>query len=481
MRRPARDRAGGRERSVGAAVEHGRAPGPPPADPPGASRLRTYCIETWGCQMNVLDAQRLEGVLRARGLAPAARAEEADVALLNTCAVREKSVQKVVSRLGELQRRQVESGLPKVVGLCGCVAEQEGDRLLAKVPAVGFILGPGRIADLGLALDAWEEGVRDRRTGFETASYDPGTIARPDGARQYVTVVHGCNQHCTYCVVPRTRGPEASRPLGDIVAEVEALVARGAREVTLLGQTVNAYRCPRSGAPLAELLRVLAAIPGLWNLLFITSHPRHFTADLVRAVGELPVIGSYLHMPFQAGSDRLLRRMARGYTRATYLEVVARLRDARPGLDLSTDVIVGFPGETDADFEETLSLVEDVRFSQLYGFVYSARRGTAAARLEGTVPRAVTKARIERLFAVQAGVQLALNRGRVGQVTEVLVDGPAKRGAALWQGRGKDNRVVVFQGWEGIAAGQLARIEITGASAHALFGSRAVDPLPPGA
>ncbi|HPC83925.1 MAG TPA: tRNA (N6-isopentenyl adenosine(37)-C2)-methylthiotransferase MiaB [Thermoanaerobaculaceae bacterium] len=435
--------------------------------------LGSYFVETWGCQMNVLDSQRLEGVLQARGLAPAPRAEEADVVLLNTCAVREKSVQKVVSRLGELRRWREERGLPRVVGLCGCVAEQEGDRFLERLPVVGFILGPGRIEDLGLALDAWEDGERDRRTGFDAASYDPATIARPASARQYVTIIHGCNQRCTYCVVPRTRGREVSRPLEDIAGEVKELVARGAKEITLLGQTVNAYRCPRTGATLAELLRELGAIELLWNLQFITSHPRFFTPALVRAVAETAVVGSYLHMPFQAGSDRVLRRMARGYTRRRYLDVIDRLRTARGDLNLSTDVIVGFPGETEADFEETLALVEQVRFGQLYGFVYSPRRGTAAAELGEPVPRGVTKARISKLFAVQTEIQLALNRALVGSVVELLVDGPAKRGTALWQGRGRDNRVVNFPAWEGIAPGQLALVEVTGASAHSLVGRRA--------
>lgn len=423
--------------------------------------------------MNVLDSQRLEGVLRDRGLSVAPRAEAADVVLLNTCAVREKSVQKVVSRLGALRRLRDLGGLPKVVGLCGCVAEQDGERLLEKLPFVGFVLGPGRIEDLGLALDAWEDGQRARQTGFESAAYDPDRIARPESARQYVTVIHGCNQRCTYCVVPQTRGAEVSRPLEEIVAEVGVLVERGAKEVTLLGQTVNAYRCPKTGVGLAELLSSLAATGGLWNLQFITSHPRYFTPGLVRALGALPVVGSYLHMPFQAGSDSVLRRMARGYSRERYLDVIARLREARPDLSFSTDVIVGFPGETDGDFEDTLTVVELVRFSQLYGFVYSPRRGTAAERLEGTVPRAVTKARISRLFDVQAEIQLALNRALVGTVTEVLVDGPAKRGTALWQGRGRDNRVVNFPGWEGLAAGHVVRLEITGASAHALVGRRA--------
>lgn len=441
--------------------------------------VRAFFIETWGCQMNVLDSQRLEGILLGRGLIPAARAEDADVVLLNTCAVREKSVQKVVSRLGELRRIRDDSGLPRVVGLCGCVAEQDGERLLTRSPVVGFILGPGRIEDLGTALDAWEAGQRARQTGFESPGYDPAVIARPDSARQLVTIIHGCNRRCTYCVVPRTRGAEVSRPADEIASEVHELVARGAREVTLLGQTVNAYRCPRSGATLARLLGKLSGIEGLWNLLFVTSHPRYFTTELVSAVGEIPNLGRYLHLPFQAGADQVLRRMARGYSRSQYLEVIGRLRQAHPALNLSTDVIVGFPGETDEDFEQTLNLITEVRFGQLYGFVYSPRAGTAAAAMEDTLPRAVTKGRIKRLFAVQEQIQLEQNGGLIGQEVEILVDGAAKRGASLWQGRGRDNRVVNFPGWPGLSAGQLVRVEITGASAHALTGRRRAGPGEP--
>ncbi|HPS78209.1 MAG TPA: tRNA (N6-isopentenyl adenosine(37)-C2)-methylthiotransferase MiaB [Thermoanaerobaculaceae bacterium] len=438
--------------------------------------MRTYFVETWGCQMNVLDSQRLEGILKARGLSPAPRAEDADVALLNTCAVREKSVQKVVSRLGDLRRCREASGFPQVVGLCGCVAEQDGEELLRRLPIVGFLLGPGRVEELDAALDAWEEGQRINQTGFGAQSFDADRIARPEGARQFVTVIHGCNQRCTYCVVPRTRGAELSRPLAGIVSEVESLARHGAREVTLLGQTVNAYRCPDSGADLSQLLERVCAVEGLWSVLFITSHPRFFTPRLVRAVSSLPRLGTYLHMPFQAGSDQVLRRMARGYTSRRFLDVVARLRDAKPELSFSTDVIVGFPGETDGDFEATLRMVEDVRFGQLYGFVFSARRGTVAAGLDGKVPPQVAKERIKRLFEVQGEVQLSLNRALIGRNVEVLVDGHARRGSGRWQGRGRDNRVVNFGGWPGLATGQLALIEITGASAHALLGRRAGEP-----
>jgi len=435
----------------------------------------TYFVETWGCQMNVLDSQCLEGALRARGLRVAPSAAEADVVLLNTCAVREKAVQKVVSRLGELGRLKQESGRPEVVGLCGCVAEQEGSRLLARTRALSFVLGPGKLGQLGTALDAVASGSRPAVTGFgETRDYDAHLIARPHGGRQYVTAIHGCSQHCTFCIVPYTRGHEVSRPVAEIVAEVEALAASGAHEVTLLGQTINAYRCPVTGADFGDLLAAAAAAPGLWRLQYVTSHPRFFSPEMIRKIARVPRLGTYLHVPFQSGSDSILRRMHRGYGRDEYLALVLSLREAMPGVALSTDVIVGFPGETEADFAQTLSLVEQVKFSQLYGFIYSSRPRTPAARYPGRVNRDVTRERIERLFAVQTAIQLELNQGLIGRRVELIVDGPAKRGPAQWQGRGADNRVVNFPAWDGIEAGDLATVAITGATAHALLGERVV-------
>jgi tRNA-2-methylthio-N6-dimethylallyladenosine synthase len=435
--------------------------------------LRTYFIETWGCQMNVLDSQHLEGLLRARGLAPAGSAAEADVALLNTCAVREKSVHKVVSRLGELRQAKELGGLPKVVGLCGCVAEQEGARLLARSRALSFVLGPGKMAQLGCALDAVESGERPAVTGFgSTRDYDARLITRPAGGRQFVTAIHGCSQHCTFCVVPYTRGHEVSRPLREIVDEVASLAAAGAKEVTLLGQTINAYRCPASGADLADLLAAASEARGLWRLQYLTSHPKFFTLDMIDKLSRLSRVGSYLHIPFQAGSDDVLKRMRRGYTRAAYLELIAALRRVMPSVNLSTDVIVGFPGESEHDFEETISLIEEVRFGQLFGFVFSARPKTPAARYEDRIARSAAQARIQHLFAVQATIQLELNQALIGSHIEVLVDGPAARGASQWQGRGADNRVVNFSSWDGIRPGEVAAIAITGATAHALIGEK---------
>jgi tRNA-2-methylthio-N6-dimethylallyladenosine synthase len=437
-------------------------------------RVHTYFVETWGCQMNVLDSQRLAGVLEARGLRAAERPEEADVALLNTCSVREKAVQKVLSRLGQLRDAKQTSGKPRVVGLCGCVAEQEGRRLLARSAVVDFVLGPGRVAHLGGALDAVAAGGRVSITGFSPIrGYDAHLIARGNGARQYVTAVEGCNQHCTFCIVPYTRGHEVSRPLKEIVHEVEALVAGGAKEVTLLGQTINAYRCPASGAEFGDLLAAVAAVPGMWRVQFVTSHPKFFNEKMITKMAGIPQLGSYLHVPFQAGSDPVLKRMHRGYTRGGYRDLVARLRAAMPHVTLSTDVIVGFPGESEEDFEATLELVSEVRFGQLYGFIFSPRPRTPAARYEGRVARPIAGARLERLFSLQNTVQFELNQMLIGRRVDVLVDGPAKRGCASWQGRGSDNRVVNFPAWKGIRSGEVEQVMVTGATAHALLGVRA--------
>jgi tRNA-2-methylthio-N6-dimethylallyladenosine synthase len=430
--------------------------------------------------MNVLDSQHLEGLLRARGLAQARCADEADVALLNTCAVREKSVQKVVSRLGELRQAREKSGLPRVVGLCGCVAEQEGARLLARSRVLSFVLGPGRLAQLGTALDAVEAGDRPAVTGFgATREYDASLVARPAGGRQFVTAIHGCSQHCTFCVVPYTRGHELSRPMHEIVAEVATQTARGTREVTLLGQTVNAYKCPETGADFADLVSAAAEVDGLWRLQYLTSHPKFFTDNMIDKLSRVSRLGSYVHIPFQAGADVVLKRMHRGYTRAAYLELVAALRSAMPRVNLSTDVIVGFPGESERDFEQTISLVEEVRFGQLYGFVFSPRPRTPAASYGGRVARPEAHARIERLFEVQSAIQLELNQGLIGHTVEVLVDGPSARGMSQWQGRGADNRVVNFPTWDGIAPGELASITVNGATTHALIGERRSSPMSP--
>jgi len=436
--------------------------------------METYFVETWGCQMNVLDSQHMEGMLQHLGLSCAAAADLADVVILNTCSVREKAVHKVLSRLGELHRSRLATGLPRIVGLCGCVAEQEGQGLLKRSGSLSFVLGPGKIGHLPHAIAAANHGQRTSTTGFsETRDYDAHLIRRAANGRHYVTAIHGCDQYCTFCVVPYTRGREASRPLRDIVSEVTDLADSGAVEITVLGQTVNAYRCPETSAGFSQLLEALTAIPGPRWIQFLTSHPRHFGSDLVDTLGRLPRLGTYLHIPFQAGSNRILTAMHRRYTREEYLDLVQRIRAARPATVLSTDVIVGFPGETEKDFQDTLEMVEHVRFGQLFGFLYSPRPRTPAARYPEQVDREVAGKRLERLFELQAGIQLASHQALISSRREILVDGPARRGVNLWQGRGADNRVVNVPGWEGIHAGQVAEVTVTGGTTYALLGELA--------
>ena len=429
--------------------------------------MRSFFIETWGCQMNRHDSEHLEGQLRARKLVPAASAEAADLVLLNTCSVREKPVQKIVSRIGELAIRRPQP----VIGVCGCVAQQEGHALLQRNRAVGFVLGPGQSRRLGEALRLVEQGERPVLTGFDLAAeYDTATIFRTSETRGMVTVVEGCNEFCTFCVVPYTRGREVSRPADEIVAEVERLAAGGLREVELLGQTINAYRCPVSGAGFAALLDRVAQVPGLAHVRYITSHPRHFDDPLIRVLAKRPTVSRYLHLPFQAGSDAILKRMNRKYTRADYLDLVARIRDAVPAITLSTDVIVGFPGESEADFVASLELLEEVRFGQVFAFAYSPRPRTPARRYQDQVAEEVKKERLQRLFEVADRISLETNQQLVGSVVRVLVDGESRKRSEDWQGRGEDNRVVNFPKAGGVGVGDLADVTITGAGPHSLRG-----------
>lgn len=444
----------------------------------GRGEVQSYFIETWGCQMNVLDSQLMDGLLQARGMVCADRAELADVVVLNTCSVREKAVQKVLSRLGELHRARREGGRPHLIGLCGCVAEQEGLRLLEKNRALSFVIGPGKIAQLPAAISAAAHGERSRLIGFsETRDYDSHLIARGSVGRHYVTAIHGCDQYCTFCVVPYTRGREISRTLPEIVLEVTTLARDGAVEITLLGQTVNAYSCPETGSDFADLLEAVAAVEGVRWVQFLTSHPRFFPDKLVDALGRLPRLGTYLHLPFQAGSDRILQAMHRRYSRSEYLELVARIRASRPETVISTDVIVGFPGETEHDFEQTLAMVEEIRFGQVFGFIFSPRPKTPAARYGDRVSRAVAGKRLERLFELQASIQLGIHQSLIGMHSEILLDGVARRGGDQWQGRGADNRVVNIPGRGEYAPGQIIPVTIVGATTYALLGE-ATTPAP---
>ena len=434
--------------------------------------MRTYFIETWGCQMNRHDSERLEGQLRATGLRPADCAEAAELVLLNTCSVREKPVQKIVSRIGVLAK----SATPPTIGVCGCVAQQEGAELLARSDRVAFVLGPGQIPRLAEALRAVELGERPVITGFDAeAEYNFHTIFRTSSTRGMVTVIEGCNEYCTFCIVPYTRGREVSRPLADIRREVEQLAASGLKEVELLGQTINRYRDPDSEADFADLLDTVARVSGLQRVRFITSHPRHFGDRLIDVMSRHRNVSSYLHLPVQAGSDSVLKRMNRKYTRAEYLELVERIRCAVPHVNLSTDIIVGFPGESERDFQQSLDLLEEVQFGQVFAFAYSPRPKTPSRRYGGQLSEDAKKDRLHRLFNLTDRISLELNLRRVGTTLKVLIDGDSRRDRDVWQGRAEDNRVVNFPKEGHADIGDIVEVRIDRAGPHSLAGEMVGD------
>jgi len=447
---------------------------PKPATTPRPSRR--FYVETWGCQMNELDSQRMSGQLMQQGLLPTREVEEADVILLNSCSVREKAAQKAYSRLGEyrlLKRRHPEL----LIGFCGCVAQQEGEDALKRVPDLDFVVGPGRVGELGKILDRRRrEGRRVVATGFPDAAernYELDTLSRDGSYKGMVTIIEGCDKKCTFCIVPSTRGPEQSRPMADVLAEVRHLLDFGFLEIELLGQTVNHWRDPETGADFAELLDRVASLPGLHRLRFVTSYPRDFTQPMVDQFARHPNISPYLHLPVQSGSDRILKLMGRGYDVALYRDLVARLRAARPGLALSTDLIVGFPGETEEDFQATLELVSEVRFASIFAFKYSPRPGTAAPRLRvPEVPADDADRRLQELFALQTQIQREVNRELVGEVREVLVTHWGKR-PGTQTGRTTCHRLVHFpHGPEPVELGQLTEVKIEQALPHSLIGVR---------
>jgi len=430
---------------------------------PGA--LPSYRVETWGCQMNVLDGERMAGQLEKRGFRAAEDRESPDVVILNTCSVREKAESKVYSALGVLGRRKQESP-DLVIGVTGCVAQVGGDEILERAPYVDFVLGTGHVEEVGeivLEVRAERQRVLSVDLPVESPVYQFREISRGSRFQAYVTVIEGCSQFCTFCIVPFTRGRERSRRSAEIFEEIRDLVEKGFTEVTLLGQTVNAYRDPEDGSGFGHLLRRAAAIPGIRRLRFLTSHPRFLDDSMIEAVASGGVVAPYLHFPAQSGSDRILYRMKRRYTAAEYLEKVAAMRRALPDVALSSDFIVGFPGETEEDFEATLQLLSAARFANVFAFRYSARPGTAAARWgsETVVPDDVAAERLAKLLALQSVIQAEVNAGLVGRDLEVLVEGLDRNGQT--RGRTPCNRIAHVTGARGDEAkpGSYLRVRIT--------------------
>ena len=426
---------------------------------------------TYGCQMNEYDSERVAGLLREHAYELTPDESEADVILLNTCAIREKAEEKVFSKLGELRR--LKTARPDVVvGVMGCMAVLQNATVFRRAPQVDLVFGSAAIARVPELVARAREG---RRHLLETAEAPLVKItARPPGVRPlkaFVTVMEGCEKHCTFCVVPRTRGRERSHPPAAILAEIRGLVADGCREVTLLGQTVNAYgRDLTPPTDLAELLARVSEVPGLARIRFTTSNPYNLTPRLVRAMADVPKVCEYFHLPLQSGSNAVLARMNRGYTRERYLELVAALRDAVPAMAFSTDLIVGFPGETEDDFAATLEMVERVGYDNVFSFRYSRRPGTPAASMPDQVPDAVKAERHARLLAVVQRVTAARSARLAGRTVEVLIDGASRKDPGALSGRTRCNRVVNVDGGGRAGVGDVVDVQVTEVLPHSLRG-----------
>ncbi len=428
--------------------------------------MNTYFIETWGCQMNDLDSQRLSGALKLRGYRRVEDEREAGLILLNTCSIREKSEHKVFSRLGELRELKLERRELQI-GVCGCVAQQAGERLRERAPWVDFVMGPGNVGYLDEVLS----GAKRVAVDFpDDRRYDYLALDRPSATKAQVTIVEGCNKNCTFCIVPTTRGREVSRPFDDVLAEVRAAVESGRVEIELLGQTVNAYRGPLNGRDFGALLAAVAELDGVARLRFMTSHPAEVNDSMIAAMRDHANVSRYLHLPVQSGSSKILRRMKRLYTREKYVETIARIREAIPEIHFSTDVIVGFPGETEDDFAQTLSLVEEIRYGSMFAFKYSPRPGTPSLKLGPPVDDAVASARLTRLFELHERLKRQHLESYRGRVLEVLVEGPSRNDPAMFAGRTDDNFVVNFVAGRAPMPGSMLGVRIDQAQHHTLRG-----------
>lgn len=432
-------------------------------------------IRTFGCQMNEYDSDKMADVLHAaEGVVKTDNPEEADIILFNTCSVREKAQEKVFHDLGRVKHlKQQNPNL--VIGVGGCVASQEGEAIVARAPYVDIVFGPQTLHRLPqLIAERKEKGKAAVDVSFpEIEKFDAMPPAEVKGATAFVSIMEGCSKFCTFCIVPYTRGGEVSRPFNDVLTEVADLAAHGVKEVTLLGQNVNAYRGDMEGtdekADLAMLIEYIAEVPGIERIRYTTSHPREMSQRLIDTYAKVPKLVSHLHLPVQAGSDRVLAAMKRGYTTLEYKSIVRKLRAARPDISMSTDFIVGFPGETDEDFEKTMKLIDDVEFDASFSFIYSPRPGTPALELDDNTPANVKSARLSRLQKRIDELAQAVSRSMVGTVQRVLVEGTSKKDANELAGRTDNNRIVNFAGNPRLI-NTFVEVRITEALPHSLRG-----------
>jgi len=431
-------------------------------------------IKTHGCQMNEYDSGKMADILAAsHGLELTDHEEDADVILINTCSIREKAQEKVFSQLGRW--RQLKNDNPAlVIGVGGCVASQEGEAIIDRAPFVDMVFGPQTLHRLPSMLETVKNsGHAAVDVSFpEVEKFDNLPEPGAQGPTAFVSVMEGCSKYCTFCVVPYTRGEEISRPFDDVIAECALLAGKGVREINLLGQNVNAYRGPMydgTTADLALLIHYVAAIEGIERVRFTTSHPVEFSQSLIDAYGEVKELANYLHLPVQTGSDRVLALMKRGHTVLEYKQKIRRLREKRPDISLSSDFIVGFPGETEEDFEATLKLISDLNFDQSFSFIFSARPGTPAASLPDDVPLTVKKQRLTRLQSLVRNQAASISQAMVGSTQRILVEGESKKSPRVLAGRTENNRVVNFEG-DARLKGGFVDVVITEALSNSLRG-----------
>jgi len=432
---------------------------------------RTYRVKSFGCQMNVYDGERMAEMLGERGILPAPEGEEADLVVLNTCHIRERAAEKVYSDIGRLVKAGAKEGKTPLIAVAGCVAQAEGDEIMARAPAVSMVVGPQAYHRLPAMIDKAVQGERNSDTDMPAiAKFAALPERRKSAPAAFLTVQEGCDKFCTYCVVPYTRGAEISRPFADLTLEARRLVEAGAREITLLGQNVSAWSGEDErghGVGLAGLIRALAEVDGLARIRYTTSHPADMDDALIAAHGEVPKLMPYLHLPVQSGSDRVLKAMNRSHSADSYLRLLERFRAARPDLALSGDFIVGFPGETEAEFAETLALVDAVGYAQAYSFKYSPRPGTPAATMADQVGMDVMDERLQRLQAAINRDQHAFNRASEGRDCEVLVERKGKL-PGQWLGKSPWLQSVWFEG--DCAIGDLVRVHLAEAGPNSLRG-----------
>ena len=417
---------------------------------------------TYGCQMNISDSERMAGQLTEMGYTETTELGQADVILINTCCVRESAEDKIHGKIGEI--KHLKQSKPHLVfGVTGCMAQKDGDALLKRAPHVDFVLGTNKVHELGNVIrevQASNGHIVDLSAGDAPLPEDM-KVARGGKLSAWVPIMYGCNNFCTYCIVPYVRGRERSRELAEVVREVEEVAAKGFKEVTLLGQNVNSYGKDTNGPDFADLLAAVDRVEGIERVRYMTSHPRDLSDKAIEVIRNSEHICKHFHLPVQYGSDKLLQAMNRGYTTDYYRELVKKIRTAVPDASITTDLIVGFPGETAADFQQMLDFLREIRYDAAYTFLYSKRSGTPAAEMEDQVPQEVKKARLQELMDLQNSISLEINEGLKGQKLKVLVEGPSRTDANVWSGRTSTNKIVLWEKSGSEQAGDLVQVEIT--------------------